>query len=104
MDRIWQWGGDRYATRYSWVICAVSFPLLLQIYLVFAFIVVGYQKSTHYVEAAVVTVVALPVLVYVLFLPGLGPVRLVERWAARRHEVDRARALEATYTWARTSR
>jgi adenylate cyclase len=103
MDRIWQWAWDRYGPRYSWVICAVSFPLLLQIYLVFAFIVVGYQKSTHYVEAAVITVVALPVLVYVLFLPGLGPLRLVERWAAG-HEVDRARALEATYTYLRAAR
>jgi adenylate cyclase len=104
MDRIWQWAWDRYGVRYSWAACAVSFPMLLQIYLVLAFIVVGYEKSTHYVEAAVVTVVALPILVYVVFLPGLGPVRLVERWAARRHEVDRARALEATYTWARASR
>jgi adenylate cyclase len=103
MDRIWQWAWDRYAARYSWAICAVGFPIFLQIYLVFAFIVVGYEKSTHYVEAAVVTVVALPVLVYVMFLPGLGPLRLVERWAAG-HEVDRARALEATYTWARAGR
>src|SRR6185312_8288590 len=55
MDRIWQWAWDRYGARYSWVICAVSLPLLLQIYLVLAFIVVGYQKSTHYVEATVVT-------------------------------------------------
>ena len=37
---------------------------------------------------------------YVMVLPGLGVIRLVERWAAG-HEVDRARALEATYTWAR---
>jgi class 3 adenylate cyclase len=35
-----------------------------------------------------------------MFLPGLGRSRLVEQWAAGR-EVDRARALEATYTWAR---
>ena len=32
----------------------------------------------------------------------LGRIRLVERWAAG-HEVDRARALEATYTWARAA-
>ena len=37
---------------------------------------------------------------YVIGLPGLGPSRLVEQWAAGR-EVDRARALEATYAWAR---
>ena len=40
------------------------------------------------------------VLVYVLFLPGLGRSRSVERWAAG-HEVDRATALDATYTYAR---
>ena len=53
-------------------------------------------------EAALVTVVAVPVLLYVMFLPGLGRIRLVEQWAAG-HDVDRARALGATYTWARAA-
>ena len=61
---------------------------------------VAFEESDRYVEAAAVTVVAVLVLVYVMVLPGLGPSRLVERWAAGR-EVDRARALDATYTWAR---
>ena len=67
-----------------------------------SFLVVAFEESDRYVEAAAVTVVAVLVLVYVMVLPGLGPIRLVERWAAGR-EVDRARALEATYTWARAA-
>jgi adenylate cyclase len=102
MDRIWQWAWDRYAARYSWAICAVSFPLMLQIYLLLSFVVVAFEESGHYVEAAAVTVVAMPVLLYVIVLPGLGRIRLAERWAAG-HQVDRASALEATYTYARGS-
>ena len=75
-------------------------PVLLPIYLVLSFVVVAFEESDHYVEAAAVTVVAVLVLVYVLILPGLGRRRVAERWAAG-HEVDRARALDATYTWAR---
>jgi class 3 adenylate cyclase len=100
MDRIWQWAWDRYGARYSWAICALTFPVLLQTYLVVSFIVVAFEQSDHYVEAAAVTVVALLVLVYVMILPGLGRSRLPEQWAAG-HEVDRGRALQATYTWAR---
>jgi adenylate cyclase len=37
---------------------------------------------------------------YTMLLPGLGGIRLAERWAAG-HEVDPTRALEATYTYAR---
>lgn len=100
MDRIWQWAWDRYGARYTWAICAVTFPVLLPIYLVSSFVVVAFQGSDHYVEAAAVSVVAVLVLVYVMVLPGQGPSRLVERWAGGR-EGDRAKALDATYTWAR---
>ena len=100
MDRIWQWAWDRYGARYTWAICAVTFALTLPVYLVLSFVIVAFERSDRYVEAAVVTVVALPLLVYVLLLPGLGRFRLAERWAAG-HEVDRARALDATYTYAR---
>jgi adenylate cyclase len=100
MDRIWQWAWDRHKTRYTWAICAVGFLPLLQTYLVLSFVIVAFEGGGRYVEAAVVTVVAALVLVYVLFLPGLGEKRLVEQWAAG-HEVDRATALNATYTWAR---
>ena len=73
---------------------------MLPIYLLLSFVVVAFEESGRYVEAAAVTVVAVLVLVYVMVLPGLGRLRLVEQWAAG-DEVDRARALDATYTWAR---
>jgi adenylate cyclase len=100
MDRIWQWAWDRFGARYSWAFCAITFPLLLQIYIVLSFVVVAYEKSDRYVEVAAVTVVGVLVLVYAMVLPGLGGMRRLERWVAG-HEVDRAEALEATYTWAR---
>jgi adenylate cyclase len=100
MDRIWQWAWDRHGPRYSWALFAVAFALLLPAYLMLSFIVVALEKSDRYVEAAAVTVVALPLLVYVYFLPGLGRLRLVEQWAAGR-DVDRTSALDATYVTAR---
>jgi adenylate cyclase len=100
MDRIWQWAWDRYGARYSWALCAVTFLVMLPIYLVASFLVVAFEKSGQYVDAGAVTVVAVPVLVYVMVLPGIGRIRLAEQWAAG-HEVDRASALNATYVWAR---
>jgi adenylate cyclase len=82
------------------VVYAVGFPLLLPFYLFWSFLIVAVEKSGHYVEAVAVTVVAVLVLAYVIMLPGLGPRRLIERWAAG-HEVDRARALDATYATTR---
>ena len=80
--------------------CAITFFVMLPQYLLLAFVVVAFEASGRYVEAAVVTVGAVPVLAYGMILPGLGGSRLAERWAAG-HKVDRARALEATYTYAR---
>jgi adenylate cyclase len=100
MDRIWQWAWDRYGARYSWALSAVMFAVFLPAFLMLSFIVVAFEKSDRYVAAAAVTVVGLPVLVYVYFLPGLGPLRLVEQWAAG-HDVDRTSALDATYTYSR---
>jgi adenylate cyclase len=100
MDRIWQWAWDRYGATYSWVIWVVAFATGLPVYLVWSFVVVAFEKSSHYVEAFVVAVVAVLSLAFVLVLPGSRLFRLAERWAAGR-EVDRARALKDTYTWAR---
>jgi class 3 adenylate cyclase len=100
MDRIWQWAWDRHGPRYSWVVCAVFMAIMLPIYLFASIVVVAFEGSSHYVEAALGTVVAVPVLVYLSVLPGLGRVRLAEQWAAG-HTVDRASAMDATYTWAR---
>ena len=52
--------------------------------LLVSFVVVAFEKSDHYVEAAAVTVVAVLVMTYVMILPGLGRMRLVEQWAAGR--------------------
>ncbi|OBK76597.1 adenylate/guanylate cyclase domain-containing protein [Mycobacterium sp. 1164985.4] len=100
MDRIWQWAWDRHGPRYSWAICAVTFLVVLPSYLALSIIVVAFQNSDHYVEAAAVTAIALPVLVFAYFLPGVGRLRLVEQWAAGR-DVDQHSALEATYAAAR---
>jgi class 3 adenylate cyclase len=102
MDRIWQWAWDRYGPRYWWTIYAGTVVVLMPIYLVLSFVVVAFERSGQYVETAAVTVVAVLVLAYVMILPGLGGSRLSERWAAG-HEVDRTRALDATYTWARAA-
>ena len=100
MDRVWQWAWDRHGPRYSWVICAIGFPIALPVYLVLALIIVAFEKSSRYSESAGVSVVAVLVLVYALILPGLGAWRLVDRWAAGQ-EVDQVSALEATYVWSR---
>ncbi|MDT5339786.1 MAG: adenylate cyclase [Mycobacterium sp.] len=100
MDRIWQWAWDRYAARYSWALCAILGALFLPHYLLLSSVVVAFEGSGRYVEAAAVTVVAMLVLACVVVLPGVGPLHLVEQWAAGR-EVDRARALHASYTYAR---
>ena len=102
MDRIWQWAWDRYRARYSWAIYAVSVCESLPVYLVLSFLIVAFERSDRYVEAGAVTGGTALVMVYVTNLPGLGASRLVERWAAGR-AVDRARALDATYAWARTA-
>jgi adenylate cyclase len=100
MDRIWQWVWDRYGTRYSWVLCAMTFALLLTIYLLWSMLVVNFEASGAYLAASAVTVVAVMVLAYLTVLPGRGWSRLAEQFAAG-HAVDQARALEATYTWSR---
>jgi adenylate cyclase len=81
MDRIWQWAWDRYRTRYTWAICAVTYLVALPIYLLLSFVVVGSEGSGQYVEAAAVTVVSVVVLVYGMTLPSLGQRRVVELWA-----------------------
>jgi class 3 adenylate cyclase len=74
--------------------------MMVSTYLLWPLVVVAFEKSSHYAEAAAMTVVAAVVMAYFLFLPGLGPIRLVERWAAGSY-VDRESALNATYAWAR---
>ena len=91
MDRIWQWAWERYGPRYSWVICAVFFASILSVSLLLSFVVVAFEKSSHYVEAAAVTGVAVAVLAYVVILPDSRRFHRAQRWAAG-DEVDRAAA------------
>lgn len=100
MDRVWQWAWDRHGSRYSWIICAIGFPVAFPVYLGLSFVIVAVEKSGRYGESAGVTVVAMLVLMGALTLPGIGVWRPVERWAAGR-QADRLGALEATYTSAR---
>lgn len=100
MDRIWQWTWDRYATRYSWAVYVVSFPIALLIQLFWSFLIVAVEHSSHYGMAAALTVVALPVLPYVGMRPGFNEIRLAERWAAGQ-KVDRLKALQGTYVFGR---
>src|SRR3954451_21028727 len=102
MDRIWQWAWDRYGARYSWVIYAAGLAVVLPVYLVFSFVVLGYEKSPAYVETATVTGVAVLVLVYAIIRPGVGRLRMIERWQVG-EGVDRVLALNATYAWTRSA-
>jgi class 3 adenylate cyclase len=100
MDRIWQWAWDRYGARYRWAVYAIAFPVSLPIYFFWSFLIVAVEKSGHYVQAAAVTVGAALVLQCVMVLADRRRLRPAEQWVAG-HEVDRATALEATYTYAR---
>ena len=100
MDRIFQWVWDRHGPRYSWAICALIYPPGLFIYLSYSLIIVAFEGSGRFIDAAVVTAVAMLVRVYLLVLPGSKEVRLIEKWAAG-HEIDPMTALGATFTYTR---
>jgi adenylate cyclase len=100
MDRILQWAWDRHGRRYSWFLCAVTAIVGLPILVVWSSLIVALERSGGVVPATAVTVIAVPVLAYAAIRPGFGSARLIEQWAAG-HEVDRARALNATYAWTR---
>jgi adenylate cyclase len=100
MDRIWQWAWDRYGASYTWAVCVIGFFVTLPIFLLLTLPIVALEKSGQYVEAAAITVLAVPVLECVMIVPDLRSMRLLEQFAAG-HEVDRATALQGTYSHAR---
>ena len=102
MDRVWQRLWDRYGARYSWVIWVVTSASGLPVYLVWSWLVVASEKSSHYVEGSVLAGVVVVVLAFVLILPGNRLLRRAEQWAAGR-EVDRAKALNDTYSYGRAA-
>jgi class 3 adenylate cyclase len=78
------------------------FAVMLPAYLVGSVVIVAMEKATHYVEATALTATGAAVMALVVTLPGSRFFRLAQRWADG-HEVDRAGALDATYTWARAA-
>ena len=79
---------------------AIAFVLVLPSYVVVSLVVVVFEDSDRYAEAAAVTVVVVLVQCYLFLPPGRRRFGLAEQWAAG-HEVDRATALEYTYIYAR---
>ena len=79
MDRIFQWVWDRYGPRYSWAICVLVYPPGLVVYLSYTLIIVAFEGSGRYIEAAAITAVAVLIRVFVFrSLPAGGwPVRAV---------------------------
>jgi len=100
MDGIFQWVWDRYGPRYSWAICALVYPPGLFVYLSFTVIIVAFEGSGRYIDAAVITAGAMLVRVYLWVLPGSKGVRPFERWRAGQ-QIDPMTALTATFTYAR---
>lgn len=100
MDRIFQWVWDRYGPRYSWAICVLVYPPGLVVYLSYTMVIVAFQGSDRYIEAAAITAVAVAVRVFVWVLPASKGVQPFERWAAG-HQIDPMTALIATFTYTR---
>ncbi len=102
MDRVWQWAWDRHGTRYSWIVSALTFAVVLPMAVLLALVIVDFEGSDRFLVAAAIAATTTLTTVYVLVLPGTVGWRLVERWAAG-DRIDRQEALESTYSYARTS-
>ena len=100
MDRVWQWACDRYGARYSWAMCAIVSAVSVPGFFLLSFGVVAFERSGQYVDAGVVSVIGVLATCCVVFPPGHRRLRLPEQWAAG-NKVDRAKALEDTYTYGR---
>ena len=72
----------------------------MAVHLAYPFIIVAFEGSDRYAEAAVISGVAMLVRAYLLVLPGSTPLRLIENWAAG-HEVDPGAVMRATYAYGR---
>ena len=100
MDRIWQWAWDRYGARFTWTVWAISCMFSLPIYLFVTVPIVAFEESARFLEAIGVTACAVPMLLFMIFIPSRRSLRPMEQWAAG-HAIDRTTALKGTYTYAR---
>lgn len=101
MDRIWQWAWDRHGARYMWVAYAIGFTLTLPVYLLLTLLIAAFEGFGHYFEVTAVTAGA-ALLFECMMASSRRRMRLAEQWAAGQ-EIDRAAALEGTYSYARRS-
>lgn len=70
------------------------------VFVCYSLIVVAFERSDCFIDAAIVTAVAMLVRVVVLVLPGSKDLRLLQNWAAG-HEADPMAVLRATFAYTR---
>ena len=102
MDRVWQWAWDRHGPRYSWAVYALSYMVILPIWVAPPLLIVEFEQSDrHFVATAIAAAAAMAAL-FTYERPGFKVWRPMERWAAG-DPIDRHEAIESTYTYARNT-
>ena len=97
MDRICQWAWDRYGPRkYPWVIVVLVGIVALPAFVFFSSMIVAFEGSNRYAEAAAVTVAVLLFQYFVGTLPLTKTMRRIEECVSGRAS-DPMRVLVATY-------
>jgi class 3 adenylate cyclase len=82
------------------VLYVIGFTVTLPVYLLLTLLIAAFEKSGHYVEVTAVTAGA--AVLYCMMATQRRGMRLAEQWAAGQ-EIDRATALQDTYSYARRS-
>ena len=80
--------------------CALIYPPGMLIYLSYSLIILAFEGSGRFIDAVIVTAVAMLLRVYLLVLPGSKELRLIEKWAAGQG-IDPMTALGATFAYTR---
>ena len=97
MDRICQWAWDRYGPRrYPWVIVVLVGTAALPAFVFFSSMIVAFEGSNRYAEAAAVTFAVLVFQYFVGTLPLTKTMRRIEECASGRAS-DPMTVLVATY-------
>ena len=100
-DRLWQWAWNRHGARYSWAVFALSYVLVLPVWLLPALLIVELEDSDRVLAAGAIAAVAELMALYFGARPGFRVWRPMEQWAAG-DRMDPRAALESTYTVARS--